>query len=427
MKSIKSPNVWLSLFIFGILCTVLYRYPVVEKVYYLFIIVLFFMLIIQLLKILEYSIGGNILFLSVIVIGLVYILVCSFGNITFFANKYSWIFMLMFYLYFCFMERGLGYAEKLYKQLTILLNIFSVLNIYQILFHKPLLINYMKLIEVDYDFYQFGSFAYRTMSVFNHPIISGLFFVIAFLCNMYVLKTSWKYPLQALLLLNIYTSWSRSSWLALVIILVIYLLLNISKFKFTLKLNITYRKIFNFYILLIFLSIGLIFLLANFDSLYNSIASRIGDSLSTNSTDGSNLQRTMTISLILNHMFEGDIVNLLFGYGIGSVEAFMLAHPILIEDFSTTDNQFLSWFYEFGLVGIVSYFACLIFLFISYLRNRGNWVKELSLLCLIVINIELFFFDAIGWPVVYVMFVFATVTLAFKFKPENKQVNKISN
>lgn len=211
--NIKLNNI--NFIILGIVATILWRYPVVNKFYFAYLAFLMVLLTIHLLDKELTILKTNMWYIAFSIVGLCYLLIATLQaprNIEMFATKYSLSFATLFYMYIKFNRKDVRFAETFFKQLTILLNICSIMNLYQVIFHKPLLLNYMNLLEVGYS-YQFGTFAYRTMSVFNHPIISGLFFTIAFFCNHYVLKTKLKLPLQFLLLVNVYTSWSRSAWL----------------------------------------------------------------------------------------------------------------------------------------------------------------------------------------------------------------------
>jgi hypothetical protein len=339
----------------------------------------------------------------------------------YFFLDYSMVYMVIIYLHVSYMNYGIKFAERLFKQLTLLLNFFSVINLYQVFFHKAFFISHMHIEQGGYQ-YNFGTDQYRTMSVYGHPIVAGLFFVITFFCNIYVIKSSFKYILQFLLLVNIYSTSSRSAWLSMLIVLLVYLLMNsqniskrISNFK------LTYKNLFNMYFSFIFIACGLIFVVLNFDHLYNSIVLRIGDSLSSNTTDVSSLQRTETVSTILKYIFGGSLIHLFFGYGMETVGNFMLSHTIIIPDFTTTDNQYLTWSYELGILGISIYLVTLVYLLVKGFKNRFSWVQELSILCLITISIESLFFESFAWKPI--MFILAIVVscLSFNFKNSHAQ------
>lgn len=404
----------MNIIILGIFSAILWRYTPTNKVIYAYILVLALVLIMKLFSYKDVKISSNNMYLILFsVVSLVYLILISIGEISFVAKRYVFVYLLIIYLYLTFTRYGLDYAVKFYKHLTVILNIFSVLNLYQVIFKKPLLLKYMDLMEIGYN-YRFGTSGYRTMAVFNHPIVSGLFFIIAFLCNMYILKKSpLKYGLQALLLLNIYTSQARSGWLAFALILAFIVIRDRRKIiTGIVKPRLTYKGAIMGVILL---TVGFLFMIFNFQDLYNSIIQRFGDSLSLNSTNGSNLQRTMTIALIWNYMFDSGGIQLFFGHGGGTVSDFMVKHPVLINGFTTTDNQYLSLFYEFGILGMMFFSTVFIYITIKYFsKKKRHWTIDLSFLCFLVIAFDLFFFEA--WPVVLVMLAFLIAILTFNFK-----------
>jgi hypothetical protein len=261
------------------------------------------------------------------------------------------------------------------------------------------------------------------MSVFGHPIIGGLFFVIAFLLNIYIIKSPIKYIFQIILLVNIYSTKSRSAWIALSIVIILYGIIQL-KNKRVMKLSLTYKKLFYVFVSLIILFIGSIYLFSNINTLINSIMTRFGDSLTlgTNSTDGSNLQRTMTISAILSNQFNGKVIHLFFGNGLTSSVDFMLSHQMVIPNFNTTDNQYLTWLYDLGLLPLIVYFSILIYLIRNLFKNR-SWLCELSSLGLIALSVEIFFFELFYWSEVVFLFDIFTAYLTFNFINKKEKIN----
>ncbi|MCE4049550.1 O-antigen ligase family protein [Bacillus sp. Au-Bac7] len=410
-----------NLILIGLIASIMIQYPITHNAYHLFLGLLLVMILIRFTQTGIKFKNLNLFFSFTFIFGFIYLAFSALDNSSFFIRNYLLMFLLIFYMYLMFSKEGQGYAIKTYKQLALLLNTLSVFNLYQVIFNKPLLLKFMELRTVGYN-YHLGTDQYRTMSVFDHPIICGLFFVIAFLINIYVIKSPIiKYPLQFLLLLNIYSTMSRSAWIALVIVFLVYGILNFKKiFKIPKNIRLTYNQILFIYIGIIFALLGLGMLILNFNELYEAIIKRFGDSLSFNSTDGSSLQRTMTISLILEHMKNSNLVNLFFGYGSSKVGPFMVAHPITMQGFSTTDNQYLAWFFELGLIGIIAYLATLFFILKKIFNKSRNWVSELSLLCLIVISIELFFFELFEWQAVGLILAFVVSCLTFNHEKPNK-------
>lgn len=411
IKKLHIPGVML----FSIVATIMWRYPITTKFYYVFFLTIFVLLIYKTFESYKEKISreNTLLFISISLI-FIYMFFVSILDSEFVIKRYLPAFLLSLYLILKLNKGGIDYVEKSYINFTYFMNVLSLINLYQVFFHKPLLLKYMDLLDVGFR-YEFGSFSFRTMSVFNHPIISGLFFVLTFIFNYYILKNQYvKNFLQIIILINIFTSYSRSAWLALVLfILILSVKKIVESFKKDKLEKRTYQKTF-VKISLTVISSFLVFKF--FDQIYSVIVTRFGDSLSFNSSDGSNIYRTQAFELVISHMLNGSIKSLLLGYGAGKSSDFMLDNPILIQNFGTTDNQYTTWFYDFGLIGILICLVLILIILINFtLKKYNNWLLELTFISFIVLSFELVFFEA--WPVVIMFASFISTVLLFKFEP----------
>lgn len=409
--------------IIAIVIAVMRHYIYVDKLYYALIVVLALLILVDFFRSKRNFGYINRYFLFVLISSSIYVFISAidYSSIKFLIKYYIGGYLLLIYLYFNFMKFGKKYFYGFLKKVCFLLNLLSIFNLYQVFFHHPFLINYLKLSSTFN--YQFNTSHYRTMSVFGHPIIGGLFFVIAFLLNIYIIKSPIKYIFQIILLVNIYSTKSRSAWIALSIVIILYGIIQL-KNKRVMKLSLTYKKLFYVFVSLIILFIGSIYLFSNINTLINSIMTRFGDSLTlgTNSTDGSNLQRTMTISAILSNQFNGKVIHLFFGNGLTSSVDFMLSHQMVIPNFNTTDNQYLTWLYDLGLLPLIVYFSILIYLIRNLFKNR-SWLCELSSLGLIALSVEIFFFELFYWSEVVFLFDIFTAYLTFNFINKKEKIN----
>lgn len=352
----------------------------------------------------------------------------SITEIKVFIDKYLIICLTMIYGVVQFNKYGRKYGEQFFYQFTILMNIFSFFNIFQLVFHRPMLAMLLTEKMNEYQDFAYGTSAFRTISVFGHPIVSGLFFSLMFLSNMYMIKGKFKYPLQMLALINIYSTLSRSAWIALSIVLLFYFIKNfrVGKiFNYQGKKRFTYKEVFISYSIAVFslFFIGLVFM--NFDQIVNTIISRFGNSLSSNSNDLSNLQRVGTIDLIIAQMFSSGTFHFFFGNGLGSVGDFMALHPVIIQGFRTTDNMYLTMFFELGAISLIGYFVFLIISIYRFICFKQNWLYELSSLWFIFMTIEIFFFEGIGWGAVGTVWSFSFLILSITFKNKKTNYSKV--
>ncbi|WP_416044822.1 O-antigen ligase family protein [Clostridium tyrobutyricum] len=418
----------INLILFSFLVAISYRYTPVKKFYYVFIVFLLFILILHLSKNRISIKNFTNYFMFMVIVAIIYTVINSKYNLRDIYKYYIIMYATIFYLYYALDKYGFEYAKRLYKQFTIVLNIFSILNLYQVFFKIPIFEKYMVPIGNSYS-YNFHQSNYRTLSAFGHPIIAGLFFAALFFCNLYLIKNSLKkYILEFIVLINIYSTMSRSVWIAFLIGLIFYILINIRKIFSNFKdTRFTYRKLFLIYLSIIFIVVVAIYIICNSNIISNSIMSRFGDSLSSNSTDPSNLQRTGTINLVMNYMLSSNIYHLIFGYGFDTMISFMLAHPLYIIDFGSTDNTYLAIFYQYGLLGIIAYIVLFIKICIKFFKyHKKSWIIELSFINLVVINIIIFFFEFPEWQTVSIFLMFILCCLTFPCKNYNNKNVKIN-
>lgn len=341
-------------------------------------------------------------------IGLV-LLIYGFFNLKMFISIYIQFYVLFFYLIMKFSKLGMNYVEQAVKFFAIMVNILAFLNIYQIVFHYPLLINFMKLAQYNFN-YNFGSTIYRTMSIFGHPIVAGLFFVLAFFCNLYIIKNIWiEFFVQILLLVNIYSTQARSVWIALVIGLLMYGTLWLKKMTFQEKKK--HSSIF-FVCIGVVVLFGIVLFHNQFSFVLSQITGRFGDSLSSDSTDLSNLQRTLTIKELLIQVNHSNFFQIIFGHGMGTSSQWMLQNPMILSNFSTTDNQYLSFVYDFGYFGVTVFLA---FLTRLVLMKKRNWIQSLSSICILIIGITIIFFEGFNWQNVAFVFGFFSISASYQF------------
>ncbi|MEC5270393.1 O-antigen ligase family protein [Heyndrickxia coagulans] len=407
---IISSKLWLNIgvILLVFIGAILRIYSLTHKVYYMTLLILCFYLVVMIINFYKHKII-NKYFLLIFLPTLLFLVISSLihHTLNIFVKFYIVEYLIVSYIYLSILKYGKLYVSLLSKCMTYMLNIFSIFNIYQVVFHKPMLYDFLTS-EIQTLQYQVSTSFYRTSSVFGHAIVAGLFFVILFLHNFFTLKNKiFKYILQGIVLINLYSTMSRSAWLAFLVVIFILILINFKKINliaFASFSNLSYRQILYTYLGVIIIAIGVLFIAQNYNSLLESIINRFGDSLSDNSTDLSNLQRTGTITAIFKFMSDVGMKNLIFGNGLGTVANFMLSHQIVIPDFLTTDNQYLTWYYEFGICGIflVSlFFFMLIHHLIKFFMNKSyDWTQVLSVSCLIVLCIGMFFFEGIQWETV---------------------------
>lgn len=292
------------------------------------------------------------------------------------------------------------YGKKFYinllQYLSVIINVLAIFNIYQIILKKPILYYFLNETIKTYQFV--GMEYYRTSSIFGNAIPACQVFIVGFFLNI-LIKRKYSYLINFILLIDIYSTQSRSGWISLGVgvLMLIFLSdkkINVKEISFNLAQFIT--------VSILTIATSIIALL-NYKTLITTIVTRFGDSLNLqNSTDISNMQRILTIDGIIAKMFSGSRVTLLFGNGAGSSRDFMRENKMIISNFDTTDNQMLSIFYDLGLIIMIVLVIFLIFFIMKTIKNKEKNLL-FSLIIFSSLTVGLFFYEGFNWPIISIL------------------------
>lgn len=289
---------------------------------------------------------------------------------------------------------------KFYKVLQYFLNFLMLINIYEIITQKSVFSKYLLNGQTTWQINNMN-LNFRTYSIFIHPIIYSMFLVILFWLNIFLQRKNkiidWISTI--LLLINLYYTKARSGWLALAISLTLYLFIKILyriQILTIAKKIIRVKKLIFTISALIFGVFIVIFFANSLHNIYLTIYYRFITVTNDSYYDYSRLQRLGTLQIMNNYMLHNGIINFLFGNGFGSATIFMQTHYVIALGFLTTDNQFASMFYEFGFIGLVSYFIILILAVLKLFKDNKNALSNLNIYILISISITIFFYEGFG-------------------------------
>lgn len=327
------------------------------------------------------------------------------------------IYICFIYVFFKLSTKNTNkYVFDFFRLFAIVMNFFCILDLIEIFNKRSLFYNFIFSDAREWQVSFFGTGNFRTFSIFLHPIIYSVFLVILFWCNNFIIKNKIiKFLLNFIVIINLFFTKSRSSWIAFIIIILIYYLKNIVyKICFN-KVKISYKNLLK---KLTIMLVGLIFIIIFFDNIEDIIKQIIQRFITVTSDsygDISRLQRIGTIKLINNYMVNNGLINFLFGNGLGSAKDFMMNHKILIDNFVTTDNQYLSIFYETGFVGLIGYILLFIIEVIKFFKNDIDDINNLPILCFLIISITMFFFEASYWINVLIFLVICICFSIFEY------------
>ena len=247
------------------------------------------------------------------------------------------------------------------------------------------------LVSVAYGFYQNVAgigwgYNSRMDSLFGHPIIYGSILIFGFWMTLYLFKsTLLRIVFNIYIVMGLLSTRSRSAWIALALMVVVFLIKSSSD-----KLN--KKKI---YFLIFYIAVGIAFTFTpQFESIYESIFSRFSGTMESASAT----QRLGSYAYIFLRLISGNPIHIFFGYGEGAANNVMEMTTITLTSFATTDCQYLTILYNYGLIGLLMIISFGIKLIKSYFKTVCDKEQEMLILCILGGGyITAIFYDIYGW------------------------------
>lgn len=239
-----------------------------------------------------------------------------------------------------------------------------------------------------FNYFDDIAFQDRADSIFGHAIpYSTIVAMMLFMTKYLVKSTSIRISLNVVFILAAISTFSRSSWISIIIVFLILLIKNT-------KRSITRKGIIKLFVTGIVILAGMVIFREPLAMAYESITQLINNRISGTMGSISALQRLGTIGYMLFHI---GLYGLLIGHGNGKGGEFLKNTTIMLSNFGTTDNQFISILYDFGIVGISLTLALLFFSIRKLLNSVIN--KEIQMLSCVIIAAYIcsFFYELLGW------------------------------
>lgn len=217
--------------------------------------------------------------------------------------------------------------------------------------------------------------AFRTPSIYGHPIRVGTSLTFALAIHIFLYKKSFmRWAIIILDLFGLFACESRSSWIACACTCLLLLVAATQK-------RVTRKKV-----MMAMSAIIIVFLFLMSDPgtrmmvvVAGRFAQAIGD-------DVAKVQRLGAISYFATKVInEFNPITFLLGHGEDAAANVMLETSIVFKNFSTTDNQYLLVFYNYGLIALIFVLSgtvkCII-RFIRKYKSNGNTVNCLLFICI---------------------------------------------
>ena len=293
---------------------------------------------------------------------------------------------------------GYKYFFKIFEYFMLLC---CILGIYEFItknqFYKFLIISE----NAQYNFLNYGSVLnpnYRLTLFFYHPIYYSIFLDIFIIGLIFIpLKNKLLQFLGLVLgIINLILTQSRTGWIALIIIGFIYIVSRR-------KIRITKKNLFGMIALLLLGTIIVLVIKASSPEFFNYLGEIINTRISEVNQDtlskgsGARLENLQLIKFMPNVYYD------IFGGGYGYSNYLLFQHPASGGWTKAIDNQYLTNFLNFGLIGIVLNLILLVELIYASLKDKEN---QFLYLCLLVVFISGFFIDFLGQnSITYLLFI----------------------
>lgn len=247
------------------------------------------------------------------------------------------------------------------------------------------------LISVAYGFYQniagIGwGYNSRMDSFFGHPITYGSILIFGFWMTLYLFKSALvRGILNIYIILGLLSTKSRSAWIAVALIGLLFLVKNSSS-------HLSKKKTF-LLVLCIIAAFAFTFT-PQFKSIYESIFSRFSGTMKTASAT----QRLGSYAYIFMCLISGNPIQIFIGHGEGSANSVMEMTTITLTSFATTDCQYLTVLYDYGFAGLLMVVSFAIKLVRDYFKTICDSEQEMLILSIVGGGyITAFFYDIYGW------------------------------
>lgn len=243
---------------------------------------------------------------------------------------------------------------------------------------------------IMYDFMgQYITYDNRHYSVYTNALLYGSFILIAFHFTYFLIKNI--YLKVVLLLLCTYAcilTYSRSAWVALAITFLVSKLFGKNEI-------LSMRKLMSYYVFMIILFCVVTVFGSYLETIFNEIIFIVSGKFRNITQSTSAILRVGAIMYLLKN---SSIVSVILGNGAGAAKALISNSSIEISRFETSDNQYISIIYDYGLVGVFWIIKLCQLVFRNAFFNQQPYSSELKMLSVIVLSLMItgFFFETIG-------------------------------
>ncbi len=271
-------------------------------------------------------------------------------------------------------------------------SINAVLSVFEYFFKRNIFMKYITVAARMYMKRSMGTPAWRVRTFLIHPIICAVFITATWVVLLYIpYRRKWlNYVIKGCMLLGLIGTKSRSSWIAFLIVNILYLLIKM------IKSNTLLTNRNQLYRIILIIVMMLVLAICFEDRVIKMISGVISRwMLSFDWKDSGNYNRVEMIKMGLDRWREATWSVKLFGNGPNYAIELLTSHAIRGWK-NAVDNTYLTVLLNYGLIGLVM-FVMILCISIYNMFTARNEIVELSALGMISIYSSAFFYDVFSW------------------------------
>lgn len=249
--------------------------------------------------------------------------------------------------------------------------------------------------------------SYRTVIIFSHPIMNAVFWGCMWLIYIYIpYETLDKKILSNVLcFLNIMLTKSRSTMIAMAIVLIFVIINMVSKKEKTKKKHRIYCKEFSITLIILCIFIFTIYIFRNnllnyFHIMYDRFANMLDGG-----TNGDIIRITNAKNSI--RYFKKNTLHFLFGKGSYSSQRYLQEHPVFKWTYRWDygiDNQFFTIIYETGIIGLIIIICVYMVQVINLIKKKEKYCTMLVLM-LFFFWMTSYFYESLMMRNIFIMYI----------------------
>lgn len=274
-------------------------------------------------------------------------------------------YIIMIYPIFLCEKKGEEYVSDGIKGISNIVVLTAVYGIYEgILKTNPII----TMFRPSWILFAEGLTEYRSYSVYMQPVIYANVLLFSFLVEFNNKKGVVSFIKILILSVAVYLTKTRTAWIMLVVMLLFYFLkeciLCLSRDSIVIKKKLIAPLIFLFISAICFVN----------TSLFKSMIEIIIERLSSLGGSTSLSQRSGTIMVFIRQLMDEFDLRFIFGHGHEASYYFMLENRIVINNFATTDNEWISILYNYGFLILLTYLSMFVYSISLFIRSGNKFV-----------------------------------------------------